>query len=140
DRRNLEAAWDRVRGAEGADTPGPDGVAAADVQRQGPGWLTRLADDLLHRRYRPTPPRWIDIPKPNKPGQTRRLGLLTLRDRVVLAALKQVLEPILEPVFLPNSFGFRPGRSVPGALGEAVRRLMPRPGEALPFNHAIHVD
>src|SRR5207302_10049508 len=68
------------------------------------------------------------------------LGILTLRDRVVLAALKQVLEPVLDPVFLPSSFGFRPGRSVPAALAEACRLMRPRSDEPLPFTHAAHLD
>jgi retron-type reverse transcriptase len=136
DRGNLEAAWDRVRSADGAETPGVDGVTAADLRRKGPAWLTRLADDLFRLRYRPAAPRWLDVPKAGKPGQTRRLGILTLRDRVVLAALKQVLEPVLKPGFLPTSFGFRPGRSVPAALAEAVWLLTGRPGEPLPFGFA----
>lgn len=140
DRRNLEAAWLRVRDAEGAGTPGPDGVTADEAAGQLATWLARIADDLLHHRYRFLAPRWVEIPKPNKPGQFRRLGILALRDRVVLAACKQVLEPVLDPVFLAESFGFRPGHSVPGALEEAVRRLSPRPGGEIPFPYAVHLD
>src|SRR5207302_53333 len=55
DRRNLEAAWERVRSAEGANTPGPDGQTCDELARQGPAWLTRLADDLLRERFLPTP-------------------------------------------------------------------------------------
>jgi group II intron reverse transcriptase/maturase len=140
DRRNLEAAWERVRSSDGAETPGADGMTVADVSRQGPSWLTRLADELFRCRYHPGEVRWIEIPKPNKPGQVRRLGILTLRDRVVLTAFRQVLEPVLEPVFLPTSFGFRPGRSVPAALAEAVRLLTPRSSEPPPFTFAVHLD
>lgn len=61
---------------------------------------------------RPAKPRWGEIPKGHDPSAKRRLGILTVRDRVVQAALKQIIEPILEPRFLPCSFGFRPGRSV----------------------------
>jgi group II intron reverse transcriptase/maturase len=139
DRRNLEAALDRVRGADGANTPGIDGVTCDEVRGQ-PGWLSRLADDLYRSRYRAAPPRWVEVPKPNRPGQVRRLAILTVRDRVVHVALKQVLEPILDPVFLPISFGFRPGRSVPAALAEAVRLLTPAEGADLPFGWAAHLD
>ncbi|GIW80382.1 MAG: hypothetical protein KatS3mg105_2189 [Gemmatales bacterium] len=123
DRRNLEAAWQRVAAAQGADTPGVDGVRCRDIDQSIDSWLSDLADDLLRRRYRPRSIRWVAIPKPNKPGETRRLGILTVRDRVVHAAIKQVLEPIIEPKFLTTSFGFRPGRCVAGALAEAVRGL-----------------
>ena len=140
DRRNLEGALARVRAAEGANTPGVDGVTCEEVRQQA-GWLSRLADELYHHRYRPSPPRWVEIPKPNKPGQVRRLGILTIRDRVVHTALKQVLEPLLDPIFLHNSFGFRPGRSVAAALAEALRLLTPSDDQQmLPFGWAVHLD
>src|SRR5262245_60094769 len=58
DRRNLAAAFDRARQADGAATPGIDGVTCTDVAPQATAWLARLADDLFHRRYRPALPRW----------------------------------------------------------------------------------
>ncbi len=139
DRRNLEAALARVYSADGANTPGVDGVTCEELRGQ-PGWLTRLADDLYRARYRAAPPRWVEVPKANRPGQVRRLAILTVRDRVVHAALKQVLEPILEPLFLPCSFGFRPGRSPAAALAEAVRLLTPAEGGELPYAWAAHLD
>lgn len=135
---NLLAAWEHVRSGEGSRTPGIDGVTAAVVERQGKNWLDELGR-MLKAGYHPSPIRWVDVPKANKPGQTRRLGILTLRDRVVLTALKQILEPILDPLFLPTSFGFRPGRSVPAALGEAVRLLTEAAGSTS-FTHAAHLD
>lgn len=140
DRRNLEAAWERVRAADGADTPGPDGVTCAQIAPRIADWLKRLIGELTAGVYRPAAPRFVDVPKPDKPGATRRLGILTVRDRLVAAALKQVLEPVLEPIFLPESFGFRPGRSVPGALEEAIRRLSAGSSEAAPFDWAAHLD
>jgi RNA-directed DNA polymerase len=136
---NLSAAWDHVRASDGARTPGVDGVTLAVIERQGRRWPDELSR-MVRAGYRPAPVRWLDVPKPNRPGQTRRLGILTLRDRVVLTALKQLLEPILEPVLLPSSFGFRPGRSVPAALGEAVRLLTERAAGGEPFTHAAHLD
>jgi group II intron reverse transcriptase/maturase len=139
DRRNLEAAWERVRSTDGANTPGVDGMTCADIQRAHP-WLTQLAGDLYQGRYQPAPPRWLDVPKHTGSSATRRLGILTIRDRVVHAALKQVLEPVLEPGFLSSSFGFRPGRSVPGALAEACRLLAAETRDAVPFPFAAHLD
>src|SRR5207302_8526178 len=78
DRRNVEAAFDRVRGADGANTPGVDGVTCADLQRRAATWLSRLADDLPHRRYQPQSIRWIDVPKHPGSTATRRLGILTI--------------------------------------------------------------
>ncbi len=140
DRRNLSAAWDRVSAADGADTPGPDGVTCAQLRHRVGPWLVQLADALFHSAYQPAPPRWVDIPKPDKPGQIRRIGILNVRDRVVQAAVKQVLEPILEPVFLLASFGFRPGRSVAAALDAACRGLSAKPGEMPKLLWAVPLD
>src|SRR5213593_2638772 len=65
DLRNLRAAWDRVCSADGADTPGSDGVTCHEVRGQVAGWLARLADDLYHGRYRTAAVRWAEVPKPH---------------------------------------------------------------------------
>lgn len=62
----------------------------------------------------------MHIPKAGKPGQTRPLGIPTVRDRVVMTAAKVVLEPVFEADFLASSFGFRPKRSAHMAP-EAIR-------------------
>jgi len=91
--------------------------------------LAELADSLFRRDYRPCRPRWVDIPKHDSSARFRRIGILTIRDRIVRAAVKQVLDPILEPIFLPNSFGFRVGRSVDAALDAASWALSAPTGE-----------
>lgn len=130
DRRNLAAAWEKVSAADGADTPGTDGATCAQLRHRVGPWLAGLAEDLFHDRYAPGPVRWIDIPKPNKPTESRRIGILSVRDRVVQTALRLVLEPVLEPTFLPTSFGFRPGRSTAGALETAATALSAGAGRA----------
>jgi len=140
DRRNLSAAWDRVSAADGADTPGPDGVTRGQLKHRVGPWLADLADTLFHSAYLPAAPRLVDIPKPDKPGRTRRIGILNVRDRVVQAAMKQVLEPVFEPVFLPGSFGFRPGRCVAGALDAATRGLSAPAGEKPKLLWAVPLD
>ncbi len=139
DPRNLSAAWQRVCTAEGHATPGPDGLTTADIAPNADAWLAQLAADLKHERFRASPPRWILVPKTSDPTRPRRLGILNIRDRVVHTALKQVLEPIFEPLFAPGSFGYRPGRSVATALDAAIR-LLAGPAHALPFPWALHLD
>jgi RNA-directed DNA polymerase len=94
-------------------------MTIADVEESGiEAFLQDIAAGLRAETYRSSPLRRVHIPKRN--GEARPLGIPTVRDRVVMAAAKIVLEPIFEADFLPSSFGFRPGRSAHDAL-EAVR-------------------
>ena len=115
----LWRAWSDVAANRGA--PGVDGVSVEDVEDSGVGeFLEALAGELKAKTYRPKPLRRVHIPKSGKPGATRPLGIPSVRDRVVMAAAKIVLEPIFEADFLPASFGFRPKRSAHMAI-EAIR-------------------
>jgi RNA-directed DNA polymerase len=106
----LWRAWCDVAKNRGA--PGVDGQSIEDVEDSGVvEFLQDLAEELRAKAYRPKPLRRVHIPKPGKPGATRPLGIPCVRDRVVMAAAKIVLEPIFEADFLPCSFGFRPKRS-----------------------------
>jgi retron-type reverse transcriptase len=91
---------------DGRKTPGIDGVVSTtDADR-----VNLLKDGLCLEGYRPLPVRRVFIPKAN--GKLRPLGIPTLKDRVMQCLVKLALEPEWEAVFEPNSFGFRPGRSV----------------------------
>ena len=110
----LERAWGQVRRNRGA--AGIDQTTLADVERYGVArLLDELAVDLKERRYRPLPARRVFIPKPGS-GEQRPLSIPTVRDRIVQAAVKIVLEPIFEADMLDCSFGFRPRRSAHDAL------------------------
>jgi retron-type reverse transcriptase len=110
----LERAWELVRANRGA--AGIDRTTIADVERYG---VTRLLDelaaDLRDGRWRPLPARRVFIPKPGR-EELRPLSIPAVRDRVVQAATKLVIEPIFEADFLPCSFGFRPKRAAHDAL------------------------
>jgi RNA-directed DNA polymerase len=103
----------------GARTAGVDGQTAAYIEwvRGEAAFLAELRADLKARRFAPLPVRERMIPKPGG-RKRRRLGIPTVRDRVVQAALKLVLEPIFEADFQPCSYGFRPGRRAQDALAE----------------------
>jgi RNA-directed DNA polymerase len=115
----LLVGWRRVRGNTGARTAGIDGQTAGYVERvRGEAaFLAELRADLKARRFAPLAVRERMIPKPGS-SKLRRLGIPTVRDRVVQAALKLVLEPIFEADFEPCSYGFRPGRRAHDALAE----------------------
>jgi group II intron reverse transcriptase/maturase len=110
----LERAWGQVRANRGA--AGIDRVTLAAVEQYGVGrLLDELRADLREESHRPAPARRVFIPKPGTTEQ-RPLSIPTVRDRIVQAALKTVIEPIFEADFEPGSFGFRPRRSAHDAL------------------------
>jgi hypothetical protein len=108
DPATLIGAFTRVADNRGARTPGVDGLTVADVEQHigVPGFLDDLRARLKAGTFRPLPVRERKIPKPGGSGRFRKLGIPTVADRVVQAALKLVLEPIFEADFQPVSYGF----------------------------------
>lgn len=147
DPRNLRVAFSRVSRNRGARTGGIDRITVRKIGQLGAeSFLVTLRDELRSGQFRPSPVRRVLIPKSGKPGAFRPLGIPTVKDRVVQAAMKQVLEPIFEAGFYPTSYGFRPGRSVRGALAHLKALLMPRgtklwgTAEQPPFQWAVEGD
>jgi RNA-directed DNA polymerase len=120
DPATLIMAFDRVAGNRGARTPGVDGLTVDHVEQSigVPGFLTDLRAQLKAGTFRPLPVRERKIPKPGGSGKVRKLGIPTVADRVVQAALKLVLEPIFEAGFEPVSYGFRPKRRAQDAIAD----------------------
>ena len=111
----LWRAWVAVRRNNGA--PGIDKITLAAVEEYGVSrLLDELAAELKEGRYRPVPARRVYIPKPGVRDEQRPLSIPSVRDRIVQAAVKIVLEPVFEADFLPCSFGFRPKQSAHDAL------------------------
>jgi RNA-directed DNA polymerase len=104
----LGVGFELVRRNRGA--AGIDGVSITDFETNLDEELSQLQQELTTWTYQPSPVRRVEIPKPDGKG-VRLLGIPTVRDRVVQTTLKQLLEPIFDPHFSPNSYGFRPGRS-----------------------------
>lgn len=117
--RTLQAAWGRVAANGGA--AGVDRMSIERFQAKEQQYLEELSQALREGRYQPLAVRRVQIPK--GPGQTRPLGIPTVKDRIVQTALKMVLEPIFEREFRPTSFGFRPGRGCKDALREVDQLL-----------------
>ena len=115
----LVVSWMRVRGNKGSRTAGVDGQTARAIEagRGVEAFLEDVRADLKARRFEPLPVRERMIPKPGS-TKRRRLGIPTVRDRVVQGTLKLVLEPILEADFSPSSYGFRPNRRADDAIAE----------------------
>ena len=121
--KNLTNAFDRIASNRGSRSIGVDGKTVTEVSAKLQEWIKSLRKNLRSGRFQASGIRTVDVPKFDKPGQTRRLGILTVRDRVVHAALKQALQRRLEPKFSDRSFGFRPQRSVAGALAAVIQEL-----------------
>lgn len=118
--RNLYAAFARVKTNQGA--AGVDHQTIEMFEANLDANLMRLWQQLMDGRYRPQAVRRTWIAKPGS-REKRPLGIPTVRDRVVQAALRQVLEPIFERDFTEQSYGFRPGRGCKDALRRVDRLL-----------------
>lgn len=114
----LKVAWERVAGNAGARTAGVDRATTRYIAEQVgvEVFLHDIRTQLREGSYRPSPVLERKIPKAG--GKLRSLGIPTVRDRVVQAALKLVMEPIFEADFEPVSYGFRPNRRAHDAIAE----------------------
>jgi RNA-directed DNA polymerase len=149
DPRNLRIAVARVACNKGRRTAGVDGVTVRKALSSIgiDAFVAQVRAELRSGTYRPEPVRRVLIPKPGQPGKFRPLGIPTVTDRVVQAAVKNILEPVFEADFYPTSHGFRLGKSTHSAL-EHLRMLL-RPREVstetgfvrrLPYQWAIEGD
>lgn len=128
-KRLVELALDKVLRNAGAKTAGIDGVNRARLEaeqgRQRLMLIDELWKELCAKTYRPSPVRRVYIPKSN--GDTRPLGIPTIKDRTVQEMLRLILEPIYESTFYNHSYGFRPYRSTHHAAGR-VKDLIGKRG------------
>lgn len=129
--RTLELAWEKVKSNAGAC--GVDGITIGRFAKDSQERLLAVKEHLKRGTYQPKPVKRVWI---NKLGsaEKRPLGIPTVGDRVVQAALRMVIEPIFESQFADGSNGFRPGRGCKDALRQVERRL--RAGHC----HVVDVD
>lgn len=111
-------AWLRVKASDGG--PGVDGQTIEDFEVNLKDNLYRVWNRMSSGSYFPPPVKLVVIPKSD--GRERRLGVPTVADRVAQNVVKMVLDPIVEPQFHPDSYGYRPGRSAHDALARTRER------------------
>jgi RNA-directed DNA polymerase len=111
-------AFQRVKENQGA--PGIDGQSIEMFEVDLKNNLYRIWNRMSSGSYFPPPVKAVEIPK--KAGDSRMLGVPTVTDRVAQMVVKMTLEPVVEPIFHPDSYGYRPGRSAIQALGVTRRR------------------
>jgi group II intron reverse transcriptase/maturase len=114
---NLTAAWEAVRKNGGA--AGADRITIRRWQRDWEARLVELGAEVRARQYRPIPLRRFRIPKAD--GNFRDFGIPAVTDRVLQRAVLQVVDDILDPHFVPTSFGYRTGRGVRDAVACVAR-------------------
>ena len=118
-KREIWEAFKKVKANQGA--AGVDGQTVAEFEAGLPGNLYKLWNRMSSGSYFPPPVRRVMIPKPGGSGE-RPLGIPTVADRVAQEVVKRYLEPILEPIFHGDSYGYRPGRSAIDAVRTARQR------------------
>ena len=128
---NLAMAFARVRAKGGA--AGCDHQTIAMFEARLKANLHFLSEQLRNETYRPQKIRRVYIPKPGS-RETRPLGIPTVRDRTVQAALRQVIEPIFERDFAEQSYGFQPDRGCKDALRRVDALLKTR------HRHVVDAD
>ncbi|HSQ58333.1 MAG TPA: group II intron reverse transcriptase/maturase [Gemmata sp.] len=112
------AAWTKVRDNKGA--AGVDGVSVEDFEGKLQNNLYRVWNRMSSGSYMPPPVQRVMIPKGD--GGQRPLGIPTVGDRVAQMVVKMELEPKVEPLFHPDSYGYRPGKSALDAVGTCRKR------------------
>lgn len=111
-KQTLWKAYKAVRANGGA--AGIDGRTLDDLEKKGRDELYKLWNRMSSGSYFPKPVKRVEIPK--KSGGTRPLGRPTVLDRIAQRTARMVLEPTLEPIFHPDSYGYRPGKSAHDAV------------------------
>jgi RNA-directed DNA polymerase len=120
-RETLTAAYQEAKANDGS--PGIDEASFQSIEEGGvEKFLAEIRGELLAGTYKPSKNRRVEIPKGN--GKTRRLGIPTIKDRVVQGALKLILEPIFEADFHQSSYAYRPKRTAHQALDRVVHGLV----------------
>jgi group II intron reverse transcriptase/maturase len=118
-KRAVWQAWEKVKANRGA--PGVDGVTIEAFEKDLQGNLYKIWNRLSSGSYFPPPVRAVAIAKPHG-GGTRMLGVPCVADRVAQTVVAGVLEARAEPVFHPDSYGYRPKRSALDAVATCRRR------------------
>lgn len=113
-------AFQRVKANKGA--AGVDEQSIEEFERDAKGNLFKIWNRLSSGSYFPPPVKAVEIPKHGGGAGVRILGVPTVADRVAQTVVRMYLEPSVEPVFHPDSYGYRPGKSALDAVGVCRQR------------------
>ncbi len=111
---NYETLHEAFKALNGKKALGVDGVSKSVYAENLEENLLNLADRIQRGTYRPQAKREVLIPKPN--GKTRPIAIASFEDKLVDWVVGEILTQIYDPLFIKNSFGYRPGKSAEGAI------------------------
>lgn len=135
----LLAAYKQAKANNGA--PGIDGVTFEQIEQRGKDtFLIEIQASLQTGTYRPSLNRIKEIPKAGQPNKVRKLGIPTIRDRVVQGALKQILEPVFEADFQDGSYGYRPKRTAHQAIKRVEKAIVQQKTRVLDLDLRSYFD
>jgi RNA-directed DNA polymerase len=117
-KQEVWEAYQKVKANHGA--AGVDGQSIAEFETRVKDNLYRLWNRMSSGSYFPPPVRTVTIPKAD--GGERKLGIPTVSDRIAQMVVKSRLEPVVDPLFHPDSYGYRPGKSALEAVGQTRQR------------------
>lgn len=129
----LYDAWNTVKSKGSAG--GIDGMTIEDFNKDKIRQIQQLKEELLKGSWKPQPYLQISIPKTKDPSEKRILGMAVVRDKIVQQAVRSIIEPRFERLFLPNSYAYRPGK---GAL-KTIRYIVKQCGNK-EYQYALRLD
>lgn len=129
----LYLAWNTVK-AKGS-VGGIDGISILEFEKEKRKEIPKLAEELKTGTWKPQPYLEIDVAKTKNPDEIRKLGMTAIRDKIVQHAIKSIIEPRYEKIFLGNSYGYRP---VKGAT-KAIRRVLAE-CHRLQYKYVLRLD
>jgi len=129
----LYKAWNEVKSKGAAG--GIDGITVDDFNKDKIHQIKGIQLELTEGSWKPQPYLQIAIPKRKNPEEMRILGMAAIKDKIVQQAIRQIIEPRLERLFVPNSYAYRPGK---GAL-KTIRYVVKQTGNSV-FQYALRLD
>lgn len=129
----LYKAWNEVKSKGSAG--GIDGITVDDFNKDKIHQIKGIQLELTEGSWKPLPYLQIAIPKRKNPEEMRILGMAAIKDKIVQQAIRQIIEPRLERLFVPNSYAYRPGK---GAL-KTIRYVVKQTGNSV-FQYALRLD
>lgn len=126
-------AWNTVK-AKGS-VGGIDGITILEFEKEKRKEIPKLAEELKACTWKPQPYMEIEVSKTKNPDEIRKLGMTAIRDKIVQHAIKSIIEPRYEKIFVGNSYGYRPGK---GAT-KAIRRVLAECHKTQ-YNYVLRLD